>query len=68
MSLCPVRVEFNCENTFNLLSYVPDLPRSLVPVDSTVIPKDSKYAVLLECAVLPILKEHEVACQAASSP
>jgi hypothetical protein len=68
MSLCPVRVEFNCENTFNLLSYVHDLPRSLVPVDSTVLPKDSEYAVLLERAVLPILKEHEVACQAASSP
>lgn len=68
MSLCAVRVEFNCENTFNLLLYVHDLPWSLVPVDSTVILKASEYAVLLERVVLPTLKEHEVACQAASSP
>lgn len=57
MSLCSVRTEFNCENTFNTLPYVHDLPRSLVPVDSTVIPRDSEYAVLLERAVLMILKE-----------
>ena len=68
MSMCPVRIEFNCENTFNTLSYVHDLPRSLVPVDSTVIPRESEYAVLLQRAVWPILKRHEVACQAASSP
>ena len=68
MSLCPVRAEFNRESTYNLLSYVRDLPWGLVPVDSTVILKDSEYAVLLERVVLPILKEHEVACQAPSSP
>jgi hypothetical protein len=68
MSLCAVRVEFNCENTFNQLSYIHDLPRNLVPVDSMVIPRASDYAVLFGRAVLPILKEHEVACQAASSP
>jgi hypothetical protein len=68
MSLCAVQVEFNCENTFNQLSYIHDLPRDLVPVDSMIIPKASEYAMLFERAVLPILKEHEVACQAASSP
>jgi hypothetical protein len=43
-----------------MLLYVHDLPRILVPVDSTVIPKDSEYAVLLERVVLPILKEYKV--------
>jgi hypothetical protein len=68
MSLCPIRIEFNCENTFNNLSYTHNLPRNLVPVDSTVIPRDSEYAVLLQRTVWPILKRHEVACQAALSP
>lgn len=66
MSLCWVRIEFHCENTFITLTYIHDLPRTLVPVDSTVFPRGSEYAVLLERAVFPILKER--ACQAASNP
>ena len=68
MSLCPVRVEFNCEDTFHILSFTHHLPRSLLPVDSRVITRDCEYAVLLERVVLPILNEHEVACRGASSP
>lgn len=67
-SLCPVRVEFSCENTSNAFSFIHNLPRSLVPVDSRVIAGECEYAVLLERAVLPILNEHEAACRAASSP
>jgi hypothetical protein len=58
MSLCPVRVGFNCENTFHTLSFTHHLPRSLVPVDSRVFTGDCEYAVLLKRVVLPILNEH----------
>lgn len=68
MSLCPVRVEFNCENTLHTLAFTHDIPRSLIPVDSRVIMKDCEYTALLKRAVLPILNEHEVVCRAASSP
>jgi hypothetical protein len=67
MSLCPVLVGFNCENTFHTLSFTHHFPRGLVPVDSRVITGDCEYAVLLKRVVLPILNEHEVACRAASS-
>lgn len=68
MSLCPVLVEFNCENTLHTLTFTHDLSRSLIPVDSRVIMKDCEYTALLKCAILPILNEHEAACRAASSP
>jgi hypothetical protein len=67
-SLRPVRAEFNCEDTFHIPSFTHHLSRSLLSVDSIVIMSDCEYAVLLERVVLPILKEHAVACRAASSP
>lgn len=66
MSLCPVQIDFHCQNTYNVLSYVHPLPRSLIPVDRA-IQQDFEYATQLDHVLLPIMKEHEVACQEASS-
>ena len=66
MATCPVRFEFNCENTSNKLIYIHNIPRSLVRLDAQVAQNEAGYVNRFQSAILPIMKEHEAACLALS--
>src|SRR5947207_14361900 len=68
MATRPVRFEFHCENASEKLKYVHHIPRSLVTAAAQTAQNDAVYINVFVNTLQPILKEHEVACRAASNP
>lgn len=64
MATRQVRFIFACD--LNKLTYIHNLPRSLVTVDGAR--NDAGYVSRFVSAIRPIMNEHQAACRAASNP
>jgi len=67
MATCPVRFDFHTELQ-GTLKYIHNVPRSLIRPDAQVAQRDPEHIKNFVSTIQPIMKEHEAACLAASSP
>src|SRR5438045_4158701 len=67
MATCPVRFEFQTELQ-GTLRYVHNVPRGLITPNAQGAQRDPEHIKNFVSTIQPIMKEHEVACLAASNP
>ncbi|KAL8284678.1 hypothetical protein RB600_009212 [Gaeumannomyces tritici] len=67
MATCQVRFEFYCDNAPDGLKFTHEVPKDLMTARAQA-QQDVEYQGRFRSALLDIMKEHEAACRAASSP